>query len=169
MAPALRYLEPSDMLVLSSRWLGPDRAALAATPELAVLLPRLAQAHEALSASTTVVPADPEQTRRLATQARRLDERHDHAVRALYFAVAAALSYRLASIDPDLESVARLEALRDMILPEGLDTAQGSYSDEAASAARGAAAVAADPEAQALLREIRLLPRVSGLDALTLW
>ncbi|RYE94622.1 MAG: hypothetical protein EOO75_01475 [Myxococcales bacterium] len=169
MAPALRYLEPSDMLALSTRWLGPDRAALAASPELAALLPRLTQAHEALAASTSAAPADPGQAQRLATEARGLDERHDHAVRALYYAVSAALSFRLASVDQDLDAVARLEALRDMILPEGLDTAQASYAEEAALAARSSAAVAAEPEAQALLREIRLLPRVSGLDALTLW
>ncbi len=168
MAPALRYLEPTDMLALSADWLGPQRPVLAAAPELAALLPRLTLAHEALTA-TTAAETDPVQAQRLASEARSLDELHDHAVRALYFAVSAALSYRLAANDPDNEAVNRLEALRDMILPEGLDTVQASYADEAASAARSAAAVAADPEAQALLREIKLLPRVTGLDALTLW
>jgi hypothetical protein len=170
MAPALRYLDPASMLSLSSGWLGPRRALLEQSPELAALLPRLDEAHQALLLAQKAAPgAGGEESARLASQAQALDDQHDHAVRALYFAVSAALSFRLASEAPDAEEVTRLEALRDMILPDGLATTQASYEAEAASAARAREAVASDPEAQKLLREIKLFPRVTGLDLLSRW
>lgn len=170
MAPALRYLDPASMLALSSDWLGVKRPLLDQSPELAALLPRLDEAHQALLLAQKVTPAPGgEQAAQLAAQAQTLDDQHDHAVRALYFAVSAALSHRLASDAPDAEEVARLEALRDMILPDGLATTQASYEVEAAMAARAREAVASDPEAQKLLREIKLFPRVTGLDLLSRW
>jgi hypothetical protein len=158
------------MLALSSDWLGARRATLSQSSELAALLPRLEEAHQELARAAQPSPANqsPEASK-LALQAQALDDRHDHAVRALYFAVSAALSFRLASDAPDAEEVARLEALRDMILPEGLATTQASYEAEAASAARAREAVASDPEAQKILKEIKLLPKVTGLDLLSLW
>jgi len=170
MAPALRYLEAPEMIALSTDWLGPRRSALSAAPELAALLPRLEEAHHALLRAQKAAPAAPDgQTQRLEAEARSLDERHDHAVRALYYAASAAHSYLLSSEDPDPEAVGRLEALLDMILPEGLATTQATYEAEAAMASRAAEAVASDPEAQKLLREIKLLPRVTGLDLLARW
>lgn len=170
MAPALRTLDLSEMLALSTGWLGPQRPALSAAPELAALLPRLDEAHQALLRVQSAAPATSgDQAQRLADEARDLDDRHDHVVRSLYFAVSAALSYHLSGESPDLVTVGRLEALRDMILPEGLATTQATYEAEAAMASRAAEAVASDPEAQRLLREIRLLPRVSGLDLLAQW
>lgn len=158
------------MLALSADWLGAKRAVVGKSPELAALLPRLEEAHQALQRAQKATPAaESEEALRLSSQAQALDGRHDHSVRALYFAVSAALSYRLAGEAPDAEEVARLEALRDMILPDGLATTQASYEAEAAMASRAREAVASDPEAQKLLREIKLFPKVTGLDLLSLW
>ncbi|MCS6899319.1 MAG: hypothetical protein RMJ98_06510 [Myxococcales bacterium] len=170
MAPALRYLDSASMLSLSSGWLGPRRVLLEQSAELTALLPRLEEAHQALLLAQKTTPnMSREESAHLASQAQSLDDQHDHAVRALYFAVSAALSFRLASEAPDAEEVARLEALRDMILPDGLAITQAPYEVEAATAARAREAVASDPEAQKLLREIKLFPRVTGLDLLSRW
>lgn len=170
MAPVLRSLHATSMLSLSTDWLGTKRALISQSPELAALLPRLEEAHLALQrAQEANRSAENGDAARLTQQTQALDDRHDHAVRALYFAVSAALSFRLSEENADENEVSRLEALRDMILPDGLATTQASYETEAAMANRAREAIASDPEAQKLLREIKLFPKVTGLDLLSLW
>ena len=172
MGIALRYLDPTEMLALSARWLGESRPQLEAIAEVKPLLPRLDEAHRALDSAQKAngeAGALGERRQRLLSQARELDDRHDHAVRALYFALSAVIEHRLTAEAPDVEEVTALEALRDAVLPGGLAITQASYELESAAAARAADAVAADAASQRLLRGVHVLPRTTGLDLLGLW
>jgi hypothetical protein len=169
MGIALRYLDPAEMLALSGAWLGQHRATLEGIAELSPLLFRLEEAHEALRGSQPSPQASTDRLRKVLAEAREIDDRHDHAVRSLHFALSAAIEHHLSQEEPDIDLITHIEVLRDLVLPDGLATTQASYESEAGMAARAAEAVASDRQAQRLLEKIHVLARVTGMDLLATW
>jgi hypothetical protein len=79
----LRDINASEMLALTDQWTGPIKPVFVSIPELAPLLPRVQEDHDALLTARAGSPAEA-LLRTLAETADLLDERHDHLHRALH-------------------------------------------------------------------------------------
>jgi hypothetical protein len=141
----LRKLVEQEMVQISALWVdkgSPVRAAIEAEPMTAGLLPRLTAAHAGIVA-VSGQSTDPE-ARQLATEANRLDARHDELVRTMDGALTI-----LAKVSKSGDDHLRL---RDLLFPERLRHINKSHSAEAGHAAAIAAALT--PEVLASMKAI---------------
>lgn len=126
----LSRLTIGEMLSLSQPFLDPAHAAhqaLAGTPEVASLMPRLREVHQVLLAS---VSADERRAGSLQKEAAALDAEHDDLVSGLD-----SLFQSARFLIEDEEERARWEQLHLLVLPEGRKMAHMSYQEEASHAA----------------------------------
>ena len=122
------------MVPLTSAWVGDQRALFLSVPQIAGLLPDVEAAHEQVVARQEVTSDDhrvAEMTETLAA----LDDRHDHAIRAVYEGLSASISFFRMQEPVREQEAAGLERLRDRLLPRGLAYVQRSYLEEAGNAA----------------------------------
>jgi hypothetical protein len=158
---ALKYLETGQMVAISSLWIA--KGGLAGVPEAKGLVPRVTRAHAGLVAATPAAPrATPPDVKKLMDALVALDQRHDHALRAVVYVLLAAAESALASNPPDTTSAASLTAASAALFPSGLAGTQASYLAEEGNGARAAGVVAADPALAALLGGIGLTKKASG-------
>lgn len=149
------------MISLSEQWTGPLKAVFLSIPELAALLPRVEEDHDALLAARAGSSAEA-MLRTLSEQATGLDVRHDHLQRALHYGLlsARAAHLGLAALDPAL--AAQISDAHDRLLPDGLDVVNASFEAEAGNAAQ--MVKLATTELGPLLMQIPIAPGVSALD-----
>lgn len=155
---SLKQLATPVMVQISTGWTtpgNPAREAILAVGELAGLVPRLDAAHKALHDSQPG-DADP----RLAVIQEKeaaADLQHDTFVRGGHMLLSA-----LALLSPDAAAGAGFERLRDSLLPDGLETTQKNYRNEAGAASLLQTRMAADPSIKQRLEAIPVLDRNLG-------
>lgn len=143
----LRKLVEQEMVQISAPWVADGhavRAAIAADPMLAGLLPKLAAAHAGIV--TVSAQANDPEARKLMAEAARLDAQHDDRVRTIHGALTI-----LAKVSKTGDEHLRL---RDLLFPEGLPHINKSHSAEAGHAA--AIASALSPEVLARMKAIAI-------------
>ena len=126
----LSRLSIGEMLSLSQTFLDPTHAAhqaLAGTPEVASLMPRLRDVNQVLLASQS---ADEVRAGSLQKEVTTLDAEHDDLVSGLD-----CLFQSARHLIEDAEERARWEQLHELLLPEGRKMALMSYQVEADNAA----------------------------------
>jgi hypothetical protein len=129
---ALKRLSTGEMISLTSPWTQknhPDRKVLLGVDEIAPLLPKIDDAHQALL-STQVDATPPPRLAALQEEQKRLDVRHDDILRGCF-----TLPQALAYLAKDPNEAKALLALQKTLLPDGLKATQKSYRDEAGQAA----------------------------------
>ena len=157
----LRDLNAGEMISLSEQWTGPLKAVFLTIPELAALLPRVQEDHDALLAARVGSAAEA-MLQTLSAQATGLDARHDHLQRALHHGLLAAREAHL-GLEPVNSALAgQIDAAHDRLLPDGLDVINASYEAESGNAAQ--LVKLADAELAPLLLQIPIAPGVSALD-----
>ncbi|MSP60216.1 MAG: hypothetical protein EXR72_07720 [Myxococcales bacterium] len=160
---ALKDMSTAQMIHLTSPWVTkdhPDRAALAAIPCTAALLPILEAAHADLLAAQPYV-SEPERLSFLQVQERDIDLRHDDLMRGVF-----AMVTGMAFLARDMETRALYTAVRDLCLPDGIAATQRTYKEEAGEALLLKARLT--PEARALLARVKT-PEGSLADAVGDW
>lgn len=166
----LRYLEVGEMLAVSETWLGAQRPAFESIPEIKALIGKIDEGHTAL---THARPSEPTTTdpavAAIATEQRALDIRHDHALRAVYYAHEALAEHLLAQDPPEVELATAVRAACARILPDGLSGTIASYQAESGNAARALEISASDPEIKSALALIHVTKKVGGRDLLEQW
>ncbi len=126
----LSRLNIGEMLSLSQPFLDPTHAAhqaLASRSEVASLMPRLQEVHQAL---LTGVSADDKRADSLQKEVVALDAEHDDLVSGLD-----GLFQSVRFLIDDEEERLRWEQLHQLVLPEGRKMANMSYQEEASHAA----------------------------------
>lgn len=124
---ALTLLTAEEMVMISAAWVMADeegRKAIARIPLIAVLLPNLEKAHNAI---LTLRSKEPPNIGAISAKESEVDAEHDALVRAIYGVLTV-----LAPVSPDHDE---LIALRDKLFPEGLTHTQLSYRGEVGHAA----------------------------------
>ncbi|APR87008.1 hypothetical protein A7982_12357 [Minicystis rosea] len=127
---AIKNLQTPEMLLISGTWLaqGSDvNAALLSVTELAGSAPRLETVHTALLKAGQ--PVANKALAEIIDEEGRLDVRHDAIIRGAFGTLTA-----LAELLGGSEGAAQI-ALRDFLLPEGLQSQLKSYAAEAGQAA----------------------------------
>ena len=166
----LRYLEVGEMVAVSGGWLSDQRPIFESIPEIKPLLPQVEAAHEALvlarpSESTKTDPT----VEAIISAQRAVDIRHDHALRALYFAHEALAEHLLAQDPPNLELAEAVRRACSRLVPEGLGGTIVSYQAEAGNAEMALRVAEMDAEVQNALALIQLTKTMSGTDLLKQW
>jgi len=157
----LRDLNAGEMIALSEQWTGPLKVVFLSIPELAALLPRVAEDHDALLAARAGSSAEA-MLRTLSDRATGLDVRHDHLQRALHYGLLSAREVHLGLDALDATLAAQISAAHDRLLPTGLDVVNASYEAEAGNAAQ--MVKLATTELGPLLMKLPIAPGVSALD-----
>ncbi len=155
---ALKRLSTEEMVQISGPWVTAKteaREAISGTPELVGLLPRIEAAHKALHDAQPVADA---RDAELQAQAAKHDARHDVLVRGVYDYLTA-----VSALTEDQKGADEVIALRDYVLPAGLQTAQKSYVAEAGAAELLRTRLASDPDTKKRLKAIVVI------DKKTLW
>lgn len=161
MTTSVRDLQIGEMINISAAWVGPQKAAFLAIPQIAPHFTRLETVHQALIVARDGASADATLAD-LNEQAEMLDDQHDHLVRAFYYLLIAARSFELgheAGDDAKAESIARAG---NALLPKQLRAVQASYQAEAGNAEQLEALAAS--EFAALLSTIKINATKSALD-----
>lgn len=143
---AYKRLTTGEMIQLSGPWVTPGTQpykVLRSIPETAVVMPRLAGAHEMLLGMQPVLDGDG-LLARLTGQATALDASHDGFARAVNMIISGFAL--LPTLDPAM--VEALGRLRDLVLPDGLTIVQRSYREEAGAARMLATRLTGDARAQ---------------------
>ncbi|MEP7126957.1 MAG: hypothetical protein ABJE95_38855 [Byssovorax sp.] len=158
------------MLAISESWLGAQRAAFESIPEIKALIGKVDKGHAAL---THARPSEPTTTDpavlAISTEQRALDIRHDHALRAVYYAHEALAEHLLAQDPPEVELAAAVRAACGRLLPDGLSGTIASYQAESGNASRALEISASDPEIKSALTLIHVTKKVGGHDLLAQW
>lgn len=155
---ALRWLICDEMIGISTGWITVGeraRAVIEKTPLLAVLLPHLEEAHEALV--DLRAKAEPD-TAALSKKAGEVDARHDALVRGMYVT--------LTMLAPISDDSAELLGIRDQLFPEALGHTQVSYRGEAGYAKVVESHL--DDAMKARLKAI-VMHKKTMLDLVTVW
>jgi hypothetical protein len=166
----LRYLEVGEMLAVTESWLGAQRAAFESLLEIKALIGKVDEGH---TAHTHARPSEPATTDpavvAISTEQRALDIRHDHALRAVYYAHEALAEHLLAQDPPDAELAAAVRAACARLLPDGLSGTIATYQAESGNAARALEISASDPGIKSALALIHVTKKVGGHDLLKQW
>jgi hypothetical protein len=166
----LIYLEVGEMLAVSEGWLGKQRQAFESIPEIKPLLPKVEEIHAAL---THARPSEPAKTdpavEAISTEQRAVDIRHDHGLRALYYAHEALAEHLLAQDPPETELAEEVRGASSRLLPDGLSGTIATYQAESGNASRALEVAETDPEIQSALTLIHVTKKVSGHDLLKQW
>jgi len=149
------------MISLSEQWTGPLKVVFLAIPELAALLPRVQEDHDALLAARAGSSAEA-MLHTLSEQATGLDARHDHLQRALQYGLLSAREAYLGLEPIDSVLAGQIDAALERLLPDGLEINNASYEAEAGNAAQ--MVKLADAELAPLLQQLPITPVVSALD-----
>jgi hypothetical protein len=166
----LIYLEVGEMLAVSEGWLGEQRHVFESIPEIKPLLPKVEEMHAALVHARPSEPAktDPA-VEAISTEQRALDIRHDHGLRAVYYAHEALAEHLLAQDPPDTELAEAVRAACRRLLPDGLSGTIATYTAEAGNASRALEVSETDPGIKAALTLIHVTKKVGGHDLLKQW
>lgn len=131
---AFKRLYFEEMLQLSGTWIDPTseaHLAILATPDLAPTIPHVTAAHNLLASLAQPAQEDP-RLAEIIKEESALDPRHDDLLRGTHgLLTGAALLLG--------EGGGELLALRDTLIPDGLESTQKSYRAEAGQAAQLAA------------------------------
>jgi hypothetical protein len=157
----LRDINAGEMLALIEQWAGPIKAVFLSIPELAPLLPRVQEDHDALL-TARAGSAALATLRTLLETADALDERHDHLQRALHHGLLSAREARLGLDPPDHAVANQIDAAYERLLPKQLDVINASYEAEAGNASQ--MVNIADKELTTLLSAIPIVSGISALD-----
>ena len=152
---AVKNLQTPEMLLISGGWLAPGsdvNAVFVSVPELAGSVSRLEVVHTTLLKASQ--PAPSKALAEIMEAQGQLDVRHDAIIRGV-FGTLTALAELLGGGDG-----AALVALRDFLLPEGLQSQLKSYAAEA-----GQAAALADRLAPEVRAKTDAIPIGSGPSA----
>jgi hypothetical protein len=158
---SVRDLEMGEMISLTGRWVEEHKAKFLSIPEVKELFPHVEAHHKALVAArdTAAVEAI---LQSLSDLADRLDNRHDHLIRALYFLLRAYAHFMRAA-DPAKDAEAdETDRAEGVLLPGGLGIVIKSYQTEAGNAAQ--LANTAREQFKTLLETIHLTSDISALD-----
>lgn len=161
---ALHRLATEEMIRITEKWVTRGhsyREALAGVPVLAALLPEIEDAHAELC-ETYHKELSTERILAILHTQKRVDDRHDNVVRAIWHALTAESYF---ARDPKV--AARLRELQTVLLPHGLSTTQKSYREEAELAQSMAERLS--NEDRALLAEIVIGEGKNLLDAIDEW
>ncbi len=140
---ALRYFTTEEMVALTTTWADPahsDHALLISRPVLAALVPELIAAHDEVLA---VAPPEvtTERLDEIRSEQGSVDDLHDRYLRGMYF--------RLQSekqLTDDDEVSEQIDALQQLILPDGLANTQKRYREQAGHAERVEAQITDDQQ-----------------------
>lgn len=131
----LTQLAPGEMIAITEQWTGPLQTVFLSIPEIAPLLPRVTEDHNALVEARTGGSAEAI-LRTLNEQADNLDTAHDHLQRALSFGMRSAREAALGQDPPDTALAFAIDEAQEKLLPNGLDIIKASYEAEAGNAAQ---------------------------------
>jgi hypothetical protein len=157
----LSSLNAGEMISLSEQWTGPLKVVFLSIPELAALLPRVQEDHDALLAARAGSSAEA-MLRTLSEQATGLDVRHDHLQRALHYGLLSAREIHLGFEGLDSTLAVQISAAHQRLLPDGLEVNNASYEAEAGNAAQ--MVQLAGSELGPLLMQLPVASGVSALD-----
>lgn len=152
------------MINLSSAWLDPNRArkALEKWPRGKLLLPFIESAHGDLFAAAQIDKAEAERDAELREAATEANATHDRKYRAAWFGLTGAAE---GSDDPALSR--RVLAVRDKLMPDGLEVVLWAYGAKAVNAQHASERLAsADPE---VIRKCSAAPGVPLEKTLRQW
>jgi hypothetical protein len=160
---ALNDLSLTEMVAATEAWVGAERSTFLSIPEIAGLFSLVEQAH----ASVVEVAATQEDPvlAGVSELVSRVDDRHDHALRALFFSALAASEYLLSLDPPGHKEAAKILAARDALLEEGLAGTMFGFGEEAGRAERAMLTLSANPEYGKTLEKVRIFGEVTARDA----
>ncbi len=166
----LRYLEVGEMVAISGGWVGDQRKVFESIPEIKPLLPQVEAAHNALvqARPSESAKTDPTVEAIIAAQ-RAVDIRHDHALRALFFAHEALAEHLLAQDPPNIELADAVRRACNRLVPEGLGGTIVSYQAEAGNAEVALRVAETDAEIQNALSLIAVTKKMGGKELLKQW
>ncbi len=140
---ALRYFTTEEMVALTTTWADPahsDHTLLTSRPVLAALIPELIAAHnEVLAVAPPEVTT--ERLDEIRSEQGSVDDLHDRYLRGMYF--------RLQSekqLTDNTEVSEQIDALQQLILPDGLANTQKRYREQAGHAERVEAQITDDQQ-----------------------
>ena len=161
---ALNRLRTEDMIRVTREWVTegrPAHVALSQEPILAALLPEVEEAHAELCACHREQLATERILEIIHTQ-KRVDERHDSVIRSIWHALMAESHF---ARDP--KRSAEMRRLLSQLLPDGLESTQKSYREQARAAERMAERLSSGD--RALLAQVSVGGDQSLLDAVDEW
>lgn len=161
---AMRFLHEltiGEMITITEQWTGDGKPVFVAIPELAPLLPRVQEDHDALVGARGGSSAETP-LRALSEQADTLDTRHDHLQRALHFGMRSTREALLGQNPPNVALADAIDVALEKLQPRGLDIVKASYESEAGNAAQ--MVKLAETEFASVLAQVPILDGVSALD-----
>jgi len=142
------------MLALSAAWMDDHGASLLAVPEVVPLRPEVAARALDLAAATKASQSSPDLAA-LALEGIQVDNRHDNAIRAIWWGYTAFAALVRARGGPTAEADAMtVEQERNARVPDGLSATQGTFLAEAGAAMRAGRTTSSDDRAK--LAEMKL-------------
>ncbi|MEO7330992.1 MAG: hypothetical protein ABI193_20625, partial [Minicystis sp.] len=130
---AFKRLSSEEMIQISSEWIDPKsegHKAIAACKETAPLLPRMSAVHTTLAAAAQPGAEEP-RLKEISGEQVKIDLRHDDIIRGSHLLLTG-IAYLLGQEGGG----AAMLALRDMLIPDGLESTQKSYRAEAGQASQ---------------------------------
>ena|SRR5438105_937945 len=157
----LNHLSTGEMISITKSWI--EDPSFASIAEAKALLPQVKDAHAAL------VAARPKQAQHtdadveaLIADARSLDTRHDHALRAVLYLLLAAREHALALDPPAADEAAAFDNASTRLFPAGAGGTQASWSAEEGNAHRAAGDVKTHTDLGKLFAALRLDKKTPG-------
>ena len=154
---AAKRLTTDEMVQISGPWItkgSAARTAIAAVPEMAGLLPRVDEAHQALHDAQPSA-GDP-RLAALQDEAASVDAQHDTLIRGVSMTLTA-----LALLS-DAAKASALLKLQEVLLPDGLGSIQKTFRAEAGAAELLKTRLAADPSLKKQLKDIPVFKHTLG-------
>jgi hypothetical protein len=138
---ALKHLELEEMVALTNPWVGNSGALIGAVSEVAGLHPQIKAAHAGVVAVQASADGGDPVVVAISREEAEVDDMHDNAVRAVWYGTTAAAAFASAHGPKGAADAKRWLALRDRLLPDGLQATQRSYLGEAGAARKVSAAL----------------------------
>jgi hypothetical protein len=166
---ALRHMSAAEMTALSSALLGEHRKDFESIAEVKPLVRMVQTAHEGLLVAEPAAVDAAGAAQAIASEQRAVDLRHDHALRALYYALSARAEYLQAQETTDQPEVERILRVRNVMVPGGLGGTQVSYSAEVGNTVRADEQRRNDTDTREVLEHTHLEKKVTGHNVVDTW
>jgi hypothetical protein len=158
---SVRDLEMGEMISITGRWVGELKPKFLAIPEIKELFPHVEERHNALVAARKTAALDA-LLQSLSDLGDRLDYRHDHLIRALYFLLRAYGHFMRAADPPKDAEADETGRAEGVLFPDGLGIVIKSHDAESGNAAQ--LLKAALEQFKTLLETIHMTGEISALD-----
>jgi hypothetical protein len=150
-----------EMIAVTEQWTGPLKPVFLSIPEIAGLMPRVAEDHELLLSARQGSSAET-LLRSLSEMATSLDGRHDHLQRAVAFLMEGTREALLGLAPADEALAAQIDDAQERLQPDGLAIVKASYEAEAGNSKQ--MLKLADGELASVLSKIPVIQGMTMLD-----